>query len=512
MKILHITTSFVICFFILFLFLPLIKILWVGLLDGSSGLLLTSEVIPPLLFTYTQAFLSSLIAMLIGVGMALFYTEFDFPWKRLLWRLSTLSFSMPVTLLVMALVGVWGKQGLLGNYIFENGFYGWPAILMAHSFFNYPLFFRLVVGAIQSFGRNEEKCALVLGASRTQCFFQISLWKIRGALFRAFMLSILYCASSLVVLLLLGGGPRFSSLEVMIYQSVKVELDLGHAAFFAGLQLVICIFIQMLAGRELNLRQKPIGEFHLSLYTFEDAWANRGIVLVSSLFLGLFVGLPLTQLLGSGLSSIHNLEWVSVFSGVFESVFLASQVAVVSLVLGFLMAYSFKHLGNTYFAKFIQIFSQLPIAISPIILGLSLIICYPAFTHTLREGVWGIVLVQSLLSLPMVFQALGEGFSKIDGNLYRQSRALGASEVFILKNMELPILKPNLMIALLLSLGLSLGETGSLLLFESQGMNLVSLSIYKAMGSYRFEEASALGFVLMMLMGLVFWMVGKWEN
>ena len=53
----------------------------------------------------------------------------------------------------------------------------------------------------------------------------------------------LLCFKSFAIVLALGGGPARATLEVAIYEALKIELDFTRAAWLALIQLAICLSI-----------------------------------------------------------------------------------------------------------------------------------------------------------------------------------------------------------------------------------------------------------------------------
>ena len=51
----------------------------------------------------------------------------------------------------------------------------------------------------------------------------------------------LLCFKSFAIVLALGGGPSRATLEVAIYEALKIDLDFSRAAWLALLQLAICL-------------------------------------------------------------------------------------------------------------------------------------------------------------------------------------------------------------------------------------------------------------------------------
>jgi thiamine transport system permease protein len=71
---------------------------------------------------------------------------------------------------------------------------------------------------------------------------------LRAVLPGAFMIIFLICTTSFAVALILGGGPRATTVELAIYQAFRFEFDLGRAAMLGLVQAAICVAAGLLGS------------------------------------------------------------------------------------------------------------------------------------------------------------------------------------------------------------------------------------------------------------------------
>ena len=78
---------------------------------------------------------------------------------------------------------------------------------------------------------------------------------------------------------------------------------------------------------------------------------------------------------------------------------------------------------------------------------------------------WGAAVIASVVvSFPLVYQTMKNGFAAIDTNLMDAARSSGASEWQLFRYVTLPITLPSVMTAYILSFARSLGEFGATLM------------------------------------------------
>src|ERR687895_633949 len=82
----------------------------------------------------------------------------------------------------LSLILVYGQDGWVGNWLVENGvqiIFSTPGIVLATIFVTLPFVVREVVPVLREVGTDQEEASWMLGASRAQTFFRVTLPAIR---------------------------------------------------------------------------------------------------------------------------------------------------------------------------------------------------------------------------------------------------------------------------------------------------------------------------------------------
>ena len=216
--------------------------------DSGLGLLWQSQYIRRVLFfSVWQASLSTLLS----IGFALlvaraFARRGDFPLRALLLRLFGLPLVVPAVVVVMGVVSVYGSNGWIP---LGRALYGLNGILIAHVFFNLPLAVRLLLPVWQSIPDHHWQLGDQLGLSQWQQWKYLEWPALRESLPGVALLVFMLCLTSFAVVLTLGGGPRSTTLEVAIYQSLRFDFNPSQAVVLALLQLVLCMLVAWITSR-----------------------------------------------------------------------------------------------------------------------------------------------------------------------------------------------------------------------------------------------------------------------
>ena len=158
----------------------------------------------------------------------------------MLFRSAQLCFVLPSILVVLGFVIFYGNNGFLNRMLMSllksdepvvKILYSFRAIILAHAFLNFPVALSLLTGYWSSLSRTAENAAATLGAGKLRIFLTITLSRILPVLLSAALLIFLYCFTSFSIILVLGGGPEYTTLEVEIYRTNNImgQSEIGRA-------------------------------------------------------------------------------------------------------------------------------------------------------------------------------------------------------------------------------------------------------------------------------------------
>ncbi len=180
--------------------------------------------------TVLQAGLSTLISISLAIPFARALARRQRFWGRaLLIRLSSISLVIPTMVAVFGIASVFGHNGGVNQALralgFERGFsiYGLNGILIAHVFFNLPLATRVFLSVIESLPGETWRLVRQLGLGPVSIFRYIEWPLLRSVIPNIAGLVFMLCFTSFSIVLSLGGGPKWSTLEVAIYQAMRFD-------------------------------------------------------------------------------------------------------------------------------------------------------------------------------------------------------------------------------------------------------------------------------------------------
>ncbi len=200
---------------------------------------LSSSDINVFAFTLLQAFLSSLASLVFGffAALGLIYSANRYPvfYKWILRPSCLLPNVVPVIMVILASLKVIDP--------FPFGFVG---ILLLHTLMNLGIVALSIQKIISNKLSGLSEVSALFGASRAQFLFRGGLQTIFGDLAMVGLFVFAICYSSFAIPLVVGGS-QFTTIEVLIFEQIRLEGDWAKASFLALLQaisiFVLCYFI-----------------------------------------------------------------------------------------------------------------------------------------------------------------------------------------------------------------------------------------------------------------------------
>ena len=250
-------------------------------------------------FTFWQATLATALAVTPAIFLARALQRRHFPGRDLLLRFATMTLALPTLVAISGILGVYGKQGWLahiwqalgGDWRFRP--YGLTGILLVHQFFALPLATRLLLNTLEQIPGEQRQLAAQLGVRGWPLFRHLEWPWLRRQLPPVAALIYMLCFTSFSTILILGGGPKATTVELAIYQALTFTYEPDRAALPAGLiSLTLCLML-LWSSRELRLRGQRLPANLLETAGMLNL-AMPGIVLATGLFLLLrrTTGLP----------------------------------------------------------------------------------------------------------------------------------------------------------------------------------------------------------------------------
>ena len=487
-------------------------------------------------FTFFQAGISTILTILLGLPAAYLFGRFNFPGKNILRIASTLPFILPTVVVAAGFNALIGPKGWLNLILMEVLNSSRPliniqntlaAILLAHVFYNTSIVIRIVGSALAQLDHKLEDAAQTLGASPWKTFIKITLPLIMPSILSAVLLVFLFNFTSFGVILMLG-GPSFTTLEVEIYIQTMQYLNLPLAGILSLIQLSFTMLVTVLAmrmgDRGLGVPVMPRLQqegLKVPVKSWEKVFAFTIVFLLLLLLTSPILSLVFRSFSvtapaingGSGerikfslnyyrdlfINRQQSLFYVPPIKAVFNSIRFAGISAFVSLLLGMMLAYGLRFGRNL---RSLSLLMMLPLGTSAVTLGLGF---FTAFAGIAGSQSWAgqlIPLAHVLISLPFVLRVVQPALQSIPANLRFAAMSLGAKPFEVWRFIELPIIWRALMTAAVYAFTISLGEFGATSFLSRPDTPTMPIAIFRYLnlpGASNYGQAMAMAVIILVV-------------
>jgi iron(III) transport system permease protein len=371
--------------------------------------------------------------------------------------------------------------------------YSVPGVIFVLTLFYTPYVYLFVMPPLREMDAAFEDAARVHGATFWYTTCHITLPLVMPGLLSAALIVFVTSAGLFDVPLALGAprGIRFMPTE--IYAMVQYPSDLGRAAAFGIMVLVVTVVLTLWQRRFLSGRRfDTITGKGYRPRLIRLRWPMRiGALTLEAVYVGGGVLLPLMALLMVSFSklwtgrfiwriaSFANFDYILTKydltrTAIFNSLILAVSGASIGVVLAVLQGYYLTR-GNPRHRALVETLLSLPLGIPGIILGLGFLIL--ALRTPLYSTLSIILIAYIARFLPFAARNVTAMFMAINLELEQSARSSGASWSQTMRYIVVPLLKPSLVASWLMLFVIFIRELGATILLYAQGTETISVAM-----------------------------------
>lgn len=464
-------------------------------------------------FSFYQAFLSTLISIIVAIPITLALRRRNFIGKEYFMRALNVIMAIPALIAILGILSVYGNGGFINSLSASPFFsiYGLTGILLAHSFFNIPLATRLFYHQLENISAEEEKLALQLGIKAWSKFILLEFPEIRKNVLNVASLIFVLCFTSFAIILLLGGGPKYATLEVAIYEAFYFNLDFDLGAGFALWQIIFCLLVMLVFNQFNKNINAGFTSINLKKNQFIDSNKLKTLdfLIIFSAFLFLFsplIGLVVQALNPQGLEIFTQKTF---YKALFTSLFIAVSAGFLAIffALNLINANVYFRLKNkNILAGFFDATTNIVLIVPSLVLATGYFLIFYKFENLNIISYAIVIFINSLMALPFVNKILQPSILQLEKSyehLYLQLNIRGLSKLYFF---QYQAIKPTFREALGFAMVMSLGDISAIALFGNQ-ISSLSWYLFNLMGNYRNSSSWSLALFLLLLCFVIFSLV-----
>jgi thiamine transport system permease protein len=485
-------------------------------------------------FTAYQALLSTIASVALGLPGAYVLARYEFPGRRTVRSLTALPFVMPSIMVAIGFVATFGENGVVNQVLRALGLptlellFTLQIIVLAHAFYDAPLVARITAAAWEGVDASMTETARSLGASPRKAFRDVVLPQLLPAILTGALLTFIFSFMSFAIVLALG-GLKLATVEVWVFHSVE-QLDYETATGLAVLELVFSLlltyaYLRYEARQRAASAARPPARRALFGRLSKGRLAVWGYLAVAVLlFVVPIASLVIASLTGPDGLTLRNYLFlverqasayafqVKPLTAVQNSLLYGVGTLIVAVPMGIVFAV----LSTRGFRgrKLVDTLAMAPFAVSGVVVGLGLlqglVFGFELFGYRFTVvGPVAIVAAHAVGAYPFVTRSVAPALAGIDDSVRESARALGASRLRVLFDVELPLVVPGIVAGMAFAFALSIGEFDSTVILATGGTGYtMPVAIERFLGR-RLGPATAMGCVLLVVTSLSFVVIDR---
>lgn len=465
------------------------------------------------------------LTLLLGIGSAWLVTQHQFKGVGFFnWAL-LLPLAMPTYITAYSYTGLLDIAGpvqslIRNSFNLHYGEYWFPEIrsmggaIFVMSFVLYPYVYLLARAAFLDQSQHLRDVAQLLGTTRRNAFFKITLPIARPAIIAGISLALMETLADY-------GAVSYFGISTFTTGIFRTWYGLDSVQGAAQLALMLLMFVIVLIVLEKQSRQrshyhdKNKGK-HSQARQLNGSKQIIAIILASlPLLLGFII--PVMQLLFWAIDTHQQLFEMSFWVLVKNTISLALITSIIALSLALLLAYAHRIINN----KITQVSNaivKLGYAIPGTVIAVGTLIplarldnqidawfrtYFDISTGLLISGTIGALVIAYLVRfLAVALNTIDSGLTTIPHTMDQAARSLGHSPNQVMRKIHIPLLKTSLLTALLLVFVDVMKELPATLILRPFNFNTLAVKAYELASDERLADAS-LASISIVLFGLL---------
>ncbi|MEB7642268.1 putative 2-aminoethylphosphonate ABC transporter permease subunit [Acinetobacter pittii] len=364
----------------------------------------------------------------------------------------------PSLLPSLALVYLFGKQGVFKPLLGDIQIYGPIGILISYCFWLFPAILMLMMVSFRSVDQRLIEASLSLGKNIWKTHYHVTLPAIRYGLISASLVAFIYVLTDFGIPKVIGGSFNMMALDV--YKQIIGQQNMSMGAVISILLLLPAVFV-FIFDRIQSKRHARFQAFQTKPYI---STSNKKLEVFLSLFCGLVSGAILLIIFTAVLASFiqswpydlsltlahYSFEYVD--GGGWAAYFNSVRMALFSTVFGTALIFMVALLTERFKAhplikNYVQALVLLPLAVPGLVLGIAYILFFNQQSNPLNVlyGTMTILVISTIVHYYTVpHLTLTNAIKQIPLQLDQAAETLGTSKWKTFWKVYLPMCFPAL--------------------------------------------------------------------
>lgn len=517
--VLLITIILIFALLFIFVLIPILNVLKLGLMDKDGNFSLQNLVNIFNSSGYMKTFGNSLrlgvivalCASLVGYLFAFAITKTEMPGRGFFKVVAMIPIISPPFILSLSMIFLFGRYGLITRQLLDirgNDVYGLTSLIIIQTISYFPIAYLTLSGILQSIDPSIEDAAYSMGAKRGRIFRTVTLPLSMPGIISALLLVFIQSLEDFSNPAVIGGD--YSTLAVETYRTITGMFDMNTGAMLSLLLLMPTVAAYLfqkywirkksfatVSGKPTQVRRK--------LHEPYIIWPLFAFCALVTLIIALFYGTVLVGAFVKTWGVDFTLTWkhfeyiaLTGWDALKNSVLLALYAAPLGGLLGMIISYI--TVRKRFFGrKLMETASMLMFAIPGTVLGISYIATFnvPPLVLTGTSAI--LIAAFVFRNMPVAMESGSTTLLQIDPSIEEASAVLGASSGYTFRRITLPLLKNAFFSGLVYAFVRAITAVSAIMFLVSPKWSLATTKIYSLFEIGLFSDAAAYSVILIVI-------------
>lgn len=450
------------------------------------------------------ASLSTIFALALGL-MTFFVTDKQ---KKIIMFILLLTMVSPPFIGSLTYIELFGRNGFITRDILKLSInpYGLLGIVSVQTLGFTSLNAVLLIGYLNSFDNTMIESAKSLKANTSSILIDIIIPLMKPAIAVCFLLSFIRSMADFSSPMIIGGA--FNTLATESYLSIIAKGNSPRASAISVILFIPSLIVFFLYShflkqqnnaskslRESKVRMKKTGLYHLVKIV-----ALFFILWIIIQYLAIFISAITDKYKGETYFTLNNIRdsiphikdsfvrsiIYSIIAGVFAS--------LIGLVLSF-----YSYIMNRKYMKVLDFISNMPYIVPGTFFGLGYIFAFNKDPLKLTGTAAIVILNLIFRQLPMSIRTIQNSMTQIEKSTLNSAKDLGAHNLYILKDMVLPMSYSGIFLSFTNAFISSMTTIGSIIFLVYPSRKLATFVLFDLVSSGKYKIASVLSCVIIIV-------------
>lgn len=238
-----------------FILLPIVKLITTPSVKDIINVLKDPKSLNAIFNSIVFSLISSLVGLLIGIPLSYLMAKGYFgKFEKVIEALSDIPLATPHTVAGIALLLVFGRDGLIGRLLYKSfnirllgtGF----AVVVAMLFVSIPFIINNIREGFKSINPSLEKASYNLGATFIHTFFFIDIPLVKSHILSGFFSSWARAISEFGAVIIIAYYPMTAPIKIYdAYTQYNLQTSIAIAASLLIISLILFAILKIVSGR-----------------------------------------------------------------------------------------------------------------------------------------------------------------------------------------------------------------------------------------------------------------------